>query len=172
MLTTWHRSKNLELWFRAVVHVDKPADHCVQQNYKDCSQGRDEEYLLLVGWVFLGRPVTRNSDGVEHDEGTHPHRGVKLRRRKVLECVDDDTVRWVSGGPRLRERFTQQCWSLADQNVDGGACHVCRQRHERDHVDDPADANKADEKGDRTAEDGQRRCDLIFLDALGRKLIF
>jgi hypothetical protein len=69
-----------------------------------------------------------------------------------LQGVDEDEVGCVASG---EARDPHHSRNLADHNVEGRACHEGREGGERDDIDDPSAADKADEQDDGAGEDSK-----------------
>lgn len=122
--------------------VDEPADHGVQEDDEDGPQSRQEEDKPLVLRPPFCGIRTSSTDDIEHGQGSQPHGSVEGGARQALKRVDEDQVRSVA---RREARDAHHGGNLAHRNVDGGTSHESRERRERDNIDDPSTAGKADE---------------------------
>lgn len=130
------------------------ADARVQQDDKRRPQRRDEKVQLGPVRLLLGQVRAGASDQVQHQQRGQAQRGVNGRRWQALERVDDDPV---CGRTRVDALDAHQLGHLAGRDVDGRARHEGADGRQRDELDQPAQARKAQEADDGTGDDGQSR---------------
>ncbi|TKW52537.1 hypothetical protein CTA1_13432 [Colletotrichum tanaceti] len=139
------------------VAVDEPADEDVEQDDEGHAEGGHEEPELLAVRLAVGHDAAEEADGVEQEEGGQAHGGVDAGGGQGLEHVDDDPVGRVAGVDALQ---AEQGGDLAGGDADGGARHEGGDGHEGDELDDPAEADEADEEQHGARDDGQGLGDL------------
>ena len=80
----------------------------------------------------------------------------------LLKSVDDDKVCCVTGVEKSTN--SHHCWDLSCGDADGGSGHEGADSRERNHINNPAHANEADEDNDTSTDDGQSRGNNMSFD--------
>lgn len=120
----------------------------------------DETYKepkLFLLWLLLRHKVAKDANSVEEEQGTQAHGRIELCPWQGFQGVDDDSV---GRSTVVDTRDTHQGRNLTHTNTDGCTGHERGNCNEGNEFDDSTKSGKANEKQNRSSDDGKRSCNV------------
>ncbi|GJC94393.1 hypothetical protein ColKHC_03219 [Colletotrichum higginsianum] len=138
--------------------VHQEADEGVEQDGEGHAQGAEHLPRAPVPRLPPRHAFAVPLDGGQQGEGRQPHGGVEPRARQAAGGVDEDAV---GGGPGVDAVDAEEGGHLAQGDGDGGGGDEGRDGDVGDELDDPVEAEQAEDEEDGAGEEGERLGDLL-----------
>lgn len=142
--------------------INQPADQCVKQDDKYSPQGGQEEERLSSVRHPASSEIEATPNGIKSEKSCQTHGSIKLAVFEVFQRVNDDPVSSSSGVEKSADTHHRR--NLTSGNVNGRTGHERRDGGQRNEIDNPAAANKADKADDRACNDRKRRGNHVTRD--------